>query len=401
MIPAAAKIALDFIASFEAPRGYDTVYGNRMSEMPKPLTSMTVQEVIDQGSWRTKKFGSSACGRYQFMKATLEGLRDAGVCKGSDVMSAVLQDALGYALLKRRGYQRFMAGAMSARDFGNQIAMEWASFPVLTDMRGAHRQIRRGQSYYTGDSQNHVLVGPGPVEAMLSQMRASPAVAVADAPAVTAPRAPTVSADVVPVSWWQRALGLGRPKSVAAKARPGLNPRGSTDLWDVQAALKERGYYNTGLLDGLDGSKTQAAVAQIRKDNGLGDGGIDAEFLAGLSNWPHARISTDRATISLAGAEQHAPELFSPPKWLTAAGTGLLGLGGASGAGLMDQVQGGVAKANDVFGQVQTAFGVLAGIIGFVVEHKTWFLVGLGLFLVWKGVSAILSAWIKVRQAFF
>jgi lysozyme len=218
---------------------------------------------------------------------------------------------------------------------------------------------------------------------------------------VSAPRAATVSADIVPAPWWQRVLGLGKPKSVAAKARTGLSPRGSADLWDVQAALKERGYYNTGLLDGLDGSKTQAAVAQIRKDNGLGDGGIDAEFMAGLPNWPHARISTDRATISLASAEQHAPELFSPPKWLTAAGTGLLGLGGASGAGLMDQVQGGVAKANDVFGQVQTVFGLVAGVVGFVVEHKTWFFVGLGLFLLWKGVSAILTAWIKVRQAFF
>ena len=67
----------------------------------------------------------------------------------------------------------------------------------------------------------------------------------------------------------------------------------------------------------------------------------------------------------------------------------------------MDQVQGGVAKANDVFGQVQTAFGLVAGVVGFVVEHKTWFFVGLGLFLLWKGVSAILTAWIKVRQAFF
>jgi muramidase (phage lysozyme) len=395
--PAPAKTLLDFLARYEAPQGYDVVYGNRQAGMAKKITQMTINEVIADGPRRTRQYGSSAAGRYQFMQKTLTGLRDTLGLSGGELMGPDMQDRLGYQLLLRRGYKRFMSGTLSIADFGNQIAMEWASFPVLKPVNGK----RRGQSYYAGDGQNHVLVGPEPVEAVLRAMRAEPAVSVADAPALNTIRAPTVSADVVPASWWQRLLGLNKPKTVAAKARPGLSPRGSADLWDVQAALKERGYYNTGLLDGLDGSKTQAAVAQIRKDNGLGDGGIDAEFMTGLPTWPHARISTNRATISLAGAEQHAPELFSPPKWLTAAGTGLLGLGGASGAGLMDQVQGGVAKANDVFGQVQTVFGLVAGVVGFVVEHKTWFFVGLGLFLLWKGVSAILTAWIKVRQAFF
>jgi muramidase (phage lysozyme) len=404
--PAPAKTLLDFLARYEAPQGYDVVYGNRQAGMPKKITQMTINEVIADGPRRTRQYGSSAAGRYQFMQKTLAGLRDSLGLSGGELMGPDMQDRLGYQLLLQRGYKRFMSGALSVTDFGKQIAMEWASFPVLAatvtnreDGAGNLIRVRRGQSYYTNDGKNHVLVGPESVEAVLRSMRVEPA--VSDAPAVIAPRAPTVSADVVPVSWWQRLLGLHRPKTIAAKARPGLSPRGSADLWDVQAALKERGYYNTGLLDGLDGSRTQAAVAQIRKDNGLGDGGIDADFMAGLPTWPHARISTDRATISLAGAEQHAPELFSPPKWLTAAGTGLLGLGGASGAGLMDQVQGGVSKANDVFGQVQTAFGFVAGVVGFVVEHKTWFLVGAGLFLVWKGVSALLTAWIKVRQAFF
>jgi len=383
MIPAPAKLALDFIASFEAPRGYDTVYGNKMSRMVKPITSMTVDEAIENGPWRTKNFGSSACGRYQFMTATLKGLRDEGKVSGRALMSPTTQDELGYALLLRRGYAKFMAGKMSATDFGNQIAMEWASFPVLSAINGK----RRGQSYYAGDGLNHVLVGPAPVEAMLAQMR--PAAAP-----VAAPRAPTVAADVVPRPWWQRLLGLG-PKPVSEKARPGL--KGDPALWDVQAALKDRGYYNTGLLDGLDGSKTQAAVAQIRKDNGLGDGGIDAEFLAGLPKWPHARISTERATMSLPEAAQHRPELFSPPAWLMTAGTGLLGLGGATGSGLTDAL----SKANDVAGQVQTVFGMVSSVVGFVVEHRTFFLILAGLFLLWKGVSAILSAWIKVRQAFF
>lgn len=213
---------------------------------------------------------------------------------------------------------------------------------------------------------------------------------------VIAPRAPTVPAASVTAPWWSRWF---TPRSPAAKARPGLHSNGSADLWDVQAALKERGYYNSGLLDGLDGSKTQAAVAQARKDNGLGDGGVDAQFLAGLPTWPHVRVSQERAQMSISDASAHAPELFTPPKWLISAGLGSLGLGGASGSGLMDQVQGGVAKFNEVSGQVQSAFAVAASVVGFVVEHKTWFFVGIGLLVLWRGISALLRAWILVKQA--
>lgn len=384
MIPAAAKIALDFIASKEAPRGYDTVYGNRMSRMPKPLTSMTINEVIAQGAWRTKQFGSSACGRYQFMKATLEGLVSAGRARGDERMTPDVQDRLGYELLIRRGYKRFMAGSMSAVDFGNQIAMEWASFPVLSAINGK----RRGQSYYAGDGQNHALVAPEPVEDMLERM-----LTTAASPAVSAPRTATVSAAAVAAPWWQRALGIGKARSVAAKPRPGLHPGGSADLWDVQAALKERGYYNTGLLDGLDGSRTQAAVAQIRKDNGLGDGGIDAEFLAGLPTWPHIAISTERATMSFSEAEEHAPEILKPNKLLTYVGAGLFG------TGTVDQFSGAISKFNDGAGQVQTAFGAIASAVAFLAEHKILILWGFGAFLLYKGVMGFLKGVVIVRQA--
>lgn len=397
-IPAQAQRLLDFIASYEAPRGYDTVYGNRMAQMPKPITAMTVDEVIAQGKWRTSTFGSSACGRYQFMKKTLADLKVSQRLTGSELMTPDLQNRLGHALLLGRGYAKFMAGTLSLIAFGNQIAMEWASFPVLSAINGK----RRGQSYYAGDGKNRVLVGPEPVERVLASMRAEAVVAVADPVAVIqAPRAPTVPVTSASAPWWQRMLGFGRPASVAAKARPGLHPNGNPELWDVQAALKDRGYYTTGLLDGLDGGKTQAAVAQIRKDNGLGDGGVDAAFLAGLPMWPHARVSKERASMSLGDAAKHAPELFSPAKWLVSAGLGSLGLGGAAGSGLMDNVQGGVARANDVFGQVQSAFGLVSGVVGFLVEHKTLLLIGVGAFFVWKGVSALLDAWIKVRSAFF
>lgn len=396
-VPAPAKRLLDFIAGYEAPRGYDTVYGNKMSRMPKPITSMTVDEVIAQGAWRTSTFGSSACGRYQFMKATLAGLKTSQRLTGRELMTPDLQDRLGYALLLGRGYRDFMAGQTSIAVFGNEIAKEWASFPVLAPTNGK----RRGQSYYAGDGLNHVLVGPEPVETVLRAMRADPVVTVAPAPAVTAPRASVLPAPEVKIPWWQRIFGAHKPKPPAAKARPGLHPNGSPDLWDIQAALKARGYYNTGLLDGLDGGKTQSAIAQIRKDNGLGDGGIDADFLAGLPNWPHAPVSSERAHMSVAEVARHAPEVIKPPAWLATAGAGLLGLGGVDVSGISAKVQTGIDTGTAVVGQVQTAFGLIGSVYEFAVAHQTMLKFALGGLLLWYGVNKVLNGIIKVRQALF
>lgn len=51
--------------------------------------------------------------------------------------------------------------------------MEWASFPVLTDARGKHRDVARGQSFYAGDGVNKALVSPERVEAVLDQVKAA------------------------------------------------------------------------------------------------------------------------------------------------------------------------------------------------------------------------------------
>lgn len=408
-IPGPARTLLDFIASYEAPHGYDTVYGNRMSRMQKPITAMTVDQVIANGPWRTNNLGSSACGRYQFMTATLKELKASERLTGRELMSPALQDRLGYALLLKRGYSAFMAGRKSITEFGLALAQEWASFPVLAPVRGAHRQLKRGQSYYTGDSQNHVLVGPDAVLAVLRRIQVvTPttwaSLSTSPDEVVELPVAETIPVEAIPVPWWQRLFGLhAKPKGARVEniSRPGLHPNGDPALWDIQAALKARGYYTTGLLDGLNGTRTESAISQARKDNGMGDGGIDAEFRARLPSFPTRPVSKERAEMPLGEAARHAPELFRPPAWLVSAGLGSLGLGGASGAGLLDTIQTGAAKANDVFGQVQTVFGVVATALAFVVEHRTWFLVGVGLLLVWKGVSAILGAWIKIRTAFF
>ncbi|ETR75074.1 membrane protein [Afipia sp. P52-10] len=166
-IPPFAAHLLDFIGGIEAPKGYETVYGNNQAKLAKPLTQMTIAEVMKaQPTW-TKRFGSSAAGRYQFMLATLRGLvKELGLDTGAK-FDAAMQDRLGYHLLKRRGYDRFVAGEIGVTTFAKLLAQEWASLPVLQDTKGAHRDIKRGQSYYAGDGLNKSLVPPQRVEALL------------------------------------------------------------------------------------------------------------------------------------------------------------------------------------------------------------------------------------------
>ncbi|MFU0507386.1 hypothetical protein ACLKMW_22770 [Pseudaminobacter sp. NGMCC 1.201702] len=72
--------------------------------------------------------------------------------------------------------------------------MEWASFPVLAATKGAHRQLKRGQSSYVGDGLNKSLVAPETVEALLDRVRAlasKPAPSPAPSQPVPQPSTPT------------------------------------------------------------------------------------------------------------------------------------------------------------------------------------------------------------------
>lgn len=183
-IPYQAGILLDFIQSIEAPRGYDTIYAN--AKTPTPLTQMTLTSVLTYQTGWTKKNGSSAAGGLQIMRDTLKGLITEMNLAGATIFDREMQRQMGYRLLQRRGYSGFMLGKLSVAEFAKQLACEWASFPVLTATRGAHRQLKRGQSYYMGDKVNKALVAPARVEAVLNKMRGKGATASAVSSAVTA-----------------------------------------------------------------------------------------------------------------------------------------------------------------------------------------------------------------------
>lgn len=186
-VPAGAALLLDFIGGIEAPKGYDTIYGNNQGKLPTPVTKMTLDQVIAAQPGWTRRYGSSATGRYQFMFATLKELKAELGLKGTQVLNADLQDRLGYHLLKRRGYADFVAGKLGLAFFAKRLAQEWASLPVLAATLGAHGQLSRGQSYYSGDKLNKSLVKPEAVEAILSKVRSAPDTA-APAPATPTPK---------------------------------------------------------------------------------------------------------------------------------------------------------------------------------------------------------------------
>jgi len=183
-VPAKANQLITFIVSIEAPAGFGTIFGNRQSALKKPLTQMTIDEVLAaQKTWSTKAWArkfkstaaSSAAGGPQFMRATLLSLKAEGKCRGDEPFDEATQRRLAYALLQRRGFDRFVAGKMSRAAFALELAKEWASFPVLKKTQGAHRIVARGQSYYAGDGLNKALVSPVRVEAALAALLGSPA----------------------------------------------------------------------------------------------------------------------------------------------------------------------------------------------------------------------------------
>ncbi|MCJ8143807.1 hypothetical protein MKI84_12860 [Ancylobacter sp. A5.8] len=176
-VPAGAAVLLDFIRRTETGRAdasaYDTMFGHNERKLAKPLTTMTLAEVITAGPSWTKAHGSSAAGGYQFMRQTLIDLKAELGLRDGQVLNAGLQDRLGYHLLKRRGYEKFMAGQLTVTAFGLNLAKEWASFPVLAATAGSTRQLQRGQSYYAGDGLNKALVPASDVEKVLATVKAA------------------------------------------------------------------------------------------------------------------------------------------------------------------------------------------------------------------------------------
>ena len=156
-IQSAVTPLLDFIGNKES-EGYDDISGLvSQSRYPiKPLTQMTIQEVLDWQESIDRFQLSEASGRYQIMEDTLRGYNNdssagpgnplytrAGLGVG-DLFSPINQDKMAIELLRGRGLDRYLNGSMTRETFANNLASEWASLPVVTG-------VNAGRSVYEGD----------------------------------------------------------------------------------------------------------------------------------------------------------------------------------------------------------------------------------------------------------
>ena len=149
------KTLLDFIASPESRGDYNAVWGGiKAKDRPrKPLVQMTIADVLAWQESIDSRYPSEAAGRYQIMEDTLRPLPPAAGLLPSDLFNEANQDALATVLLRRRGLGKYEAGTITAEEFANNLAREWASLPMVSGPK-------YGRSYYAGDGLNrsHVSV---------------------------------------------------------------------------------------------------------------------------------------------------------------------------------------------------------------------------------------------------
>ena len=117
--------------------GYDVPFGFGKYIAPsRPLTEMTLAEVkryqaeqikATKGKIPGTSGGTSAVGKYQVLKSTLEEAQKELGLSDYDVFDADVQDQIGAYLLNKRGFQEYLSGKMSKVDFQRNLSREWAS----------------------------------------------------------------------------------------------------------------------------------------------------------------------------------------------------------------------------------------------------------------------------------
>lgn len=146
------------IGRIEAPEGYDSISKSSSLTTPKPLTQMTLQEVLDfQRLMRRKGASSTAIGRYQFIRGTLAGMIELHDLDRNALFDRTMQDNLARLIMEDCG---FYDEDVSDTRVGNCLARTWAALPVLSGKK-------RGKSYYHGQGGNRARVSANTVLATL------------------------------------------------------------------------------------------------------------------------------------------------------------------------------------------------------------------------------------------
>ena len=138
---------LDLIAGPESGGRYDAVYpGKRRPE----ILDMTLDELVADQRERGRFTGSSASGRYQYIRKTLSSVvRQMGLDTSKEKFTPKLQDEIAiFHLRANHGLDRWLSGSMSNEQFLNRLAGTWAGIPKTN-----------GRSAYAGVLDNKAGIG--------------------------------------------------------------------------------------------------------------------------------------------------------------------------------------------------------------------------------------------------
>lgn len=149
---------LNMLGHAEGPDGYDDIVLAATSQPPQPLSTMTVGEVLDyQQKLRDQGSGSTAAGRYQIIRKTLNEFVDRGDVTLDAKFDRHTQDMLARIMMNRCG---FYNPERDITRLGNCLARAWAALPVLSgDLEG--------KSYYDGKNGNEAKVSKDDILAVL------------------------------------------------------------------------------------------------------------------------------------------------------------------------------------------------------------------------------------------
>jgi hypothetical protein len=136
-------------AEAESGGDYNAVFGMGKSDK-RDLSGNTVGEIMAmQKHYTDSGSPSSAIGKYQFLRKTLDSLVKEGVIARDEPFTPDVQERAFTALAKRRGLDKYLSGEMDEGGFMNSLAKEWAGLPQTN-----------GMSFYQGDGLNKATTGP-------------------------------------------------------------------------------------------------------------------------------------------------------------------------------------------------------------------------------------------------
>lgn len=145
---------LEMIGKHESGNDYNRIYvpprmPGESAIKRVDVSNMTVNQVLAyQKDWTNQQRAagipadrcSSAIGKYQFIRGTLESTAKQMGLSGNEKFTPELQDRMAMHQLKNAGYDKFVAGKTNESAFLNKVAGVWSSIPK-TNGQSAHAGI--------------------------------------------------------------------------------------------------------------------------------------------------------------------------------------------------------------------------------------------------------------------